>query len=142
MAVLTDILIASPSEAEAICRDLRHFDRWPCLQYKSIDPIVLSALLVALGADEDAKALTGGSRVLFRDGKEGPSVFHLPDALPTLLANLEDEKIPEIAARWAQGDLSYAGAQISGVEMGLRQLRDFSKQAVKANKPLLLWMCV
>ena len=140
MAVLTDILIASPAEAEAICRDLRHFERWPCLQYKSIDNIVLSDLLKALGSDEDAEDLARGGGLVFHEGQEGPWVFHLPDTLPTLLADLGDERIPEIAVRWAQGELSYAGAQISDVEMGLRQLRDFSRQAVAANRPLLLWM--
>jgi len=54
ISILTDILIASPSEAEAILADPGHHERWPCLQERDLDPLVIADLLAALGADEDA----------------------------------------------------------------------------------------
>jgi len=82
----------------------------------------------------------------------GGGIFHLPDALPTLLAKLGDEDLPEVAERWAQGgELSFdqqfqislgysVDNYVQGVVLILRELRDFSRQALMANKPLLLWM--
>jgi hypothetical protein len=104
MAILTDILIASPSEAEAICAHVGHFQRWPCLQWKGVDNLLLADLLAALGAEADAKALRGVGRMIYWESEGGPWVFHLPDTLPTLLAKLEDEKVPEVVERWMQGE--------------------------------------
>src|SRR5262245_16758637 len=154
MAILTDIIIASPEEAEAICADPQHSQRWPCLQFRDMNNMVLADLLDALWADDDAKALRGADRLVHSRGREGPWVFHLPDTLRVGLASLEDEMIPEVAERWAEGeelsfDLGFARRLKAQVQVKdvlqdlisvLGPLRDFSRQALTANKPLLLWM--
>jgi|SRR5262245_9112544 len=152
MATLTDILIASTSDAAAICADLRHHERWPCLQLRDLTPLVLADLLEALGEDDDAKALRA-IPVVHHD-KNGSWICYLPETLPIRLAALEDENLSGVATRWAEGeelsfDLNFqirlnqpVDDYIDAIEQALRQLRDFSRKAVSANKPLLLWMSI
>ena len=150
MANLTDILIASTSDAAAICADLRHHERWPCLQLRDLDPLVLADLLEALGEPDDARALRE-IPVLHHD-ENGSWICHLPETLPIRLAALEDENLSGVAKRWAEGkELSFylsfqirlkqpVDDYIDAIEQALKLLRDFSRRAVSANKPLLLWM--
>jgi hypothetical protein len=65
---------------------------------------------------------------------------HLPDALPTLLAKLDDENIPVVAKNWAREITDIRVEEDGPIVQALTDLRDFSRQAVAANKPLLLWM--
>jgi hypothetical protein len=143
MALLTDVLVASSSEAEAICRDLRHFEKWPCWQSKGVDNMVFSDLLRALGAEADATALARADRLIYREREDGPWVFHLPDIIPRTLSKLEDDEIPGLAERWLQGEeAGEGGARVEDVVVALTELRNLSKQALAANKSLLLWVCL
>src|SRR5262245_23412572 len=92
MALLTDVLVASPSEAEAICRDARHFENWPCWEAKRFDNLIFADLLRALGAEADAVSLAGVDRLIYGD-EDGPWIFHLPDVIPETLSTLEDDQI-------------------------------------------------
>ena len=65
MAILTDVLVASASEAEAICRcSGGHFENWPCWQAKGFDNLIFSDLLRALGAEADAESLSRGDTLI------------------------------------------------------------------------------
>jgi len=140
MVIHTHVLIASTSEAEAICADPQHHLHWPCLQWRNIDGELLGDLVAALGEDDDAKALRAGKRIIYGPDASNSCVFHLPDALPALLAKLDDEKIPEVAKRWAQEIVDVRVEEDGPIVQALTELRDFSRRAVAANKPLLLWM--
>jgi hypothetical protein len=140
MALLTDIVVALPAEAEAVATALRPATRWPCLEFKGVDNAVMADLLSALGAEAEARSLVGTQRLLSMKGDQGPWVFHLPDVLMTLLNDLDDRAIPELARRWAQGELAHAGVEASDVEPGIHMLHDFARQAMAANKSLLLRM--
>ncbi len=156
MALLTDVLVASSSEAEAICRDLRHFENWPCWQINGFDNLVFSDLLRALGAEADAKTLAGEDRLIYAETEGGPWVFDLPDVIPKTLSTLEDDEIPDLAERWLQGEnagydlaerwlqreegAGYRDALVENIVLALKDLRILSKQAMAANKSLLLWM--
>jgi hypothetical protein len=142
MALLTDVLVASSSEAEAICKTSRHFERWPCWQSKGVDNLVFSDLVRALGAEADAQALARNDRLIYGEN-DGPWVFHLPDVIPNMLSTLEDDEIPDLAGRWLEGEESAdTGARVEDVVVALKELRDLSRQAVAADKSLLLWMCL
>jgi hypothetical protein len=101
MALLTDVLVASSSEAEAICKTSRHFARWPCWQSKGVDNLVFSDLVRALGAD--AQALARSDRLIY-GGNNRPWIFHLPDVIPRTLSTLQDGEIPDLAGRWLEGE--------------------------------------
>lgn len=156
---LTDVLVASPSEAEAICSDLRHVENWPCWQVKDFDNLIFSDLLRALGAETDAEGLARGDTFIYRvDTQGGPWVFHLPDVIPRKLSTLDDDEIPALAERWLQGEnagydlferwlpgekpAGFEDAVVESVALALKDLRNLSKQALAANKSLLLWVCL
>ena len=143
MALLTDVLVASSSEAEAICRDLRHSENWPCWQSRGVDNMVFSDLLRALGAETDARILARDDKLIYKENEDGPWVFHLPDVIPRTLSTLEDDEIPGLAERWLQGaEAGEGGARVEDIVLALQELRNLSKQALAANKSLLLWMCL
>jgi hypothetical protein len=54
--VLTDVLAASPSEPEAICRYSGHFENWPCRQVNGFHNLIFSDLLRTLGAEAESLA--------------------------------------------------------------------------------------
>src|SRR5262245_13010116 len=137
MSLLADILVAVPSDAQEICADPER-KRWPYVRYRSVDNLLLADLVAALGAETDAKALRGDALVIHRETESGPWVFHLPDTLPTLLAKIADEKVPEVVEGWMQGEqlTSDMRAPAEDVEQVVRELRDLSRQAVTVNKPL------
>lgn len=139
MSLLADILVAAPSEAQEICAD-RERKRWPYVHYRSVDNALLADLVAALGAEADAKALRGEALVIHRETESGPWVFHLPDTLPTLMAKIPDDKIPEIVEGWLRGEELNMGAPAEVVEEVVRELRELSRKAVTVNKPLLLWL--
>jgi len=140
MVIHTDVLIASTSEAEAICADPEHILHWPCLEWRNIDHELFGDLLAALGQDNDAEAMRAAKRIIYRADASNSCVFHLPDTLPALLADLDDEKIPEVAKRWAQEIVDVQVEEDGPIVQALTELRDFSRRAVAANKPLLLWI--
>src|SRR5215475_6627169 len=143
MGLLTDVLVASPSEAEAICKGLRHSENWPCWQVKGFDNLVFSDLVRALGAEADAESLAGDDRLIY-GGEGGPWVFHLPEVIPESLSTLEDDELPGLAERWLQEEKSpgYEEGLVESVALALKDLRELSKQALAANKSLLLWICL
>ena len=99
-----------------------------------------ATLLAALGEDDQAKSLRAGKGIIHKADTSGSCVVHLPDALPARLAELDDEKIPELAKRWAQQITDVRVEEDGPIVQALAELRDFSRRAVAANKPLLLWI--
>src|SRR5258708_35036780 len=102
MALLTDVLVASSSEAEAICRDLRHFENRPCWQINGFDNLVFSDLLRALRAEAEATSLAGEAILVYAETEAGPWVFDLPDVMPTPFSRLVHDAIPDVADLWLQ----------------------------------------
>jgi hypothetical protein len=78
MAILTDLLIASTSEAEAICADPQHHVRWPCLQWRNIDVELFGDLLAALGEKDHAKALRAGRGIIHKSDSTNSLVCICP----------------------------------------------------------------
>lgn len=143
MALLTDILIAHPSEAEEISQDAAHHEAWPCLQLKGLDNMKLSALLSVLGAEEPAKKLEGEDLLVFNPDPEGPWVFALPEQLRDLLSALSHGDFAAVAERWAlHEELKFEGWSGSDIQPVVGMLAEFALQAKAESKPLLLWMCL
>ena len=139
--MLTDLVIANMSDAEAIAADGPHTGNWPRLEFKNLDNKAVADLLSALSAEEDAAALRGEGCLVYQQSGEGPWVFQLPTSLAVLLAKTTDEQTRSISDRWASGEaVAFLGARGADLEPVVRQLCNFSRQAVAANKPLLLWM--
>jgi hypothetical protein len=141
--MLTDIFIAAPSEAEAICIAPNHEQSWARLELKNLDNIKLAALLALLGDDEGAMALEGEALVVFNPDPDGPWVFALPETLKDMLTNVKPPDVASLASRWAMHDeLKFDRWTSADVEVLLGMLIAFAKRARDEHKSLLLWMCL
>ena len=142
MGLLTDVVVALPDEAAAICAEKgAHAAKWPCFESKGLDNSALAALLTALGHADAAAALEGGEGVVFQESPEGSWVFHLPDVLRDSLSTLPLDGTPAVAERWVkQEELALSGVQAEDVLPVIDQLRALAARAKVAEKPLLLWM--
>ena len=139
MGILTDILVAAPSEAEAIIADHRHAQNWPCAQFKGLTPMELGDLCDALGINGGYKALI----CIALESEGALSIYQFPDTFPALLAGCDDEQLRKVAVKWAAGEnLAFDEVNPADLNVPLRRIRELSKQALSANKSLLLWMCV
>ncbi len=144
MGLLTDFVIASPSEAAAICAaEGEHAERWPCVQLKRVDTVKLSTLAAELGVGQVAAALEGDDQLVFSRSEEGPWVFHLPESLTAALAALPPEEVAGVAERWGKHEeLVLDGWEPADVVEVVEQLRALAARARDGGKQLLLWMCL
>src|SRR5690349_13348511 len=102
MGVLSDIIIADPSEAGAINKMAgSHLKHWPCLESKGIDTIKLGTLSQILNSrsldDVDTVARFMMDRCLDEASEDGPWVYDLPPELASSLASLDNESEEAVA---------------------------------------------
>jgi hypothetical protein len=140
MALLTDILIASDTDAGAIFERYPAQKNWPAVELRGLDNTKLAALLRAFGDAEDASMLEGeGCIAVSSEG--GPWVFLLPDSFRDRLANSTARNSSDIAARWVQDEeLAFDGWSAADVAPLVDILRSHASQAAAASKKLVLWM--
>ena len=108
MSVLTDIVLAKASEAEAVL--IQHPQRtWPHLDAKGLDPLKWGDLYALLLQDPEVDALDLADEFLpiesaEADDEEGPWVMPWPARFTALLAALPPSRVPEVVAQWLASD--------------------------------------
>jgi hypothetical protein len=144
MGLLTDLIIASESDAQKICEAQgAHSKSWPTLALKGVDPVKLATLwkIVSPGAEEEA--LEGDAFMIYSADSEGPWVFRMPDDLIWRLASLSTGQIREAAAIWARSEeiLLDQWTEDDCVTV-VTEASALAKKAASIQKPVLLWMCL
>lgn len=143
MGLLTDFIIAEPTEAEAICRSDNHLEKWRCVESKGVDNIKLAGLWSVLVPGESGASLESEERLIHMDSNEGPWVFLIPQELTERLAGIKGPEINEIAQSWCDHEeCRYDGWKPEDVEPLLNALTVHAKSAIADEKPILLWMCL
>lgn len=147
MAIYTDVIVADPSEAEAIlAAGGQHSKRWDCLQAKSVDPVklgTLSAILKNESPDEIGLALFMQDALLVQTSDDGPWIYRIPNELVTALTLLDADAIEQIAEHWAQTEELIADRWTTpDAEEYLADFTGRAKSARAKNKGLLLWVSV
>jgi len=143
MGMLTDFILAEPSDATAICRSWPQRDKWPCLRMTWLDNSMLAALALAWNDESLAEKLESGAPVAAKTTNEGPWVFCLPDDFRDRLAALTPEQAPAVAQAWAQQEAPQSGGWAAdNLEPILDNLREFAQRAVREGKSILLWVCL
>jgi hypothetical protein len=139
--LLTNIIAALPTEAEAISGHSSHAGKWSCLELKGLDNSKLAALCQVLEAHEEAIALEGEDCLLGVTREGCPWVFQLPEKLRGGLAALKPEELVGVAERWVSSEeLRYEGWSASDMIPLVQALQRLASHAVASNKELLLWM--
>ena len=108
MGIITDFLLAQPSDATAVLEEAAPAQRWRGFETKSIDPIKLSTLAAILEhgphdvqSDESDDL---GIEELAVGGEEGPWVFLVSEELVSKLAGIPDSELAPLAMHWHQAD--------------------------------------
>ena len=139
--MLTDFVVADPSEAEAVSSSTTRSSTWPCFESKGLDNSVLAALWSALDPSADSSSLEGEKHLIFMQGKGGPWVFNVPSELVAGLSVLSPSLLLQTAERWVeQPDLKRAGWRAPDVAPAIEALSAIASTAISKKKCLLLWM--
>ena len=142
MGVLSDLIVAPASAAEAISRSQVPAQEFGGADIKGIDTIKLARLHAQLTGDP-LEALLPAYDPLVSVSDDGPWVFALPSRFVQQLATLGAPERAAAGARWAQAEEftldGWASSEVHGV---LETLCAAARQAQGAGDALFLWMAL
>ena len=143
MGVLSDLIVADRSEAQAIIDAHGTHDRtWPVLESKGINEVKLESLWSALPGGSRDPAFMDATSCVYR-AKGGPWVMVVPPPMVLALSNVADNELDRLAAAWADTDEGREeGWSADGARDFLVELVAIARRAREAQKDLLLWTCL
>lgn len=143
MGVLTDLVVADESEAEAMAGSGSPLERWPGIDAKGIDHVKLGMLLSIMAGEPYRDSLVGEFAQLAEASEDGPWVFQVPPRLVSSLSKIEDHELGRLSEQWsAVEEFAYSGYDLATVAEVMTSLRELSKLALSEGKSLLMWMCL
>jgi hypothetical protein len=149
--MVTDYFIATRERAEELAEDGPAGTEVPTLQMKWVEPSVLGSTLWAiiegvppepgqrLPLDLDRFSAVEDA-VFANDGMSG--VQHLADDFVRTLAALPDDRIPAIAARWAQAEEWVGPWEPGELDDTVRALRDLARQVRLPDQRMHVWVSI
>jgi hypothetical protein len=141
MGMHTDLIIANPSDAKVLGEE-KTDAKFKCKETSKLSLGHLVALQCILSKKKFTKELFKEYPLLFENSEEGPWVGKISDELVQLVSKVDDKDIPVIVKRWKEVKDDYADFvheyPNDALEAGLKDLREFSKDAMKNKKSLLL----
>jgi hypothetical protein len=143
MGILNHVLIAGPSEAEAVLASDEPSQTWDGFFFRGLDSIKLTTLwaLVETGSADDRFQDRLDQIRTIDKGKQGPWVDVVPTNMLTSLASIaamdEDEQ-ESIAERWGQTE-ELEGWEAHEILEALRSVGDTAETAQLESKTLVIW---
>lgn len=144
MGVISDFVIARHDEVNKLVQDINSDD----FVFKEVRGVQLGEL-VALFSILEGSSVSEDMYELFplvsaKDEDDGPWAYAIPDALVSLLSQIQDEQISEIAKAWRSNE---AAALIDRtpfevLEGYLKSLKSLSLSAVEERKCLYCRVCL
>jgi hypothetical protein len=148
MGVLSDMVIADKSEAEAIGASSNPTAEWDGAAWKTIDPVKLGKLWSILKSEpielDGVMANVHRIQLLHEVSDDGPWVYLLPDELRDALADLSGDE-PDVMQKTANiwgGTEELRQWDQSDVEGVLQEMADLADTAQLKDKSLRLWVCL
>ncbi len=148
MSVLSHLFVCQENDAP----QLRRLDEngnlvrnFASSNVQGIDPSNLAILVAILRSTSYDPAIEDEFDVVLEESgtDAGPWVFGFPKDFASMLSQVSEQTIPQIAHQWKQSDeIMSTDWTEDGVALRLRQLWEASKQAVEDRQILLLWMSV
>lgn len=143
MGVLTNLVIADESEAQAVGKANVPSLQWPGLDAKGIDQVKLSKLICILTGEEWNVELIDEFAQLHEESSEGPWVFMVSPRLIQLLVDLDESAIQLIGQQWAETEeFELDQWEPDTVLSTLRDIRKLACAAHNEKKSVLMWMCL
>lgn len=137
--MLTDILIADKSEAQAIAETVYPLGQWNGLDAKGQSPITLATLLCLLSSKSHRNEIVDEFTLLSEAANGNLFVCQVPERLVLALSRLRTGEVPILAHQWSQTDEMLA-AGFACAQALVEELSRLSNEAVRQQKNLLLWM--
>jgi hypothetical protein len=143
MGILTDLVVADESEAEAVAGSGGPLERWSGIDAKGIDQVKLGMLLSIMAGEPYRSSLVGEFVQLAEDSEDGPWVFRVPPRPVSSLSKIKDDELGRLSERWlAVEEFADSGYDLATVTEVVASLRELSKRALSEGKGLLMWMCL
>lgn len=143
MGVLTDLVLADESEAEAICKSMGPLQSWPGIDAKGIDHIKLGMLLSILTGEPYRDSFIDECVLLAEEPEDGPWVYRVPEQLVGLLADLDGDRLTQTATAWSKiEEFVLDGWSPPEVGSVLAELHRIAREARAQGKSLLMWVCL
>ena len=139
MGVLTDLVIADQSEAEAVARSSAPWGQWRWVDAKGHNEFTLGALLCILRGESYLEAVSEEFPLLAQASEGGPWVFAVPETLLGALERLDDGRIPGAVSEWLRTE-EMRDADREGAEILVRELKGLAAEALSRRKPILMWI--
>lgn len=148
MGVISELIIASASDASLVAESLSPCENWQGFVWKGLDHIKLATLWCIIAGEElEVDHVVERSEQIEMTNsasEEGPWVFVIPTELRNILAELareDDEKIQAVARDWATTE-ELEEWEFSDVTGMLQETIDLADSARIVEKDLLLWICL
>lgn len=136
--MLTDLVMATPAELEALRGDEAPLPRLPGLDVKGLGLLGLEALDAILRGFEHA--VSDFPPVAGLDGEWGPCVFRCPSGFVRALAHLPRRRQRDIAKAWAESDVvPFEAWSEDDAERMLREMCALARRAAATHKPVMVW---
>lgn len=74
--------------------------------------------------------------------KEGSSIEEIPQDVRDTLADIPDDRLTELAGKWAQIEEFISPPDREGLMTLIRELRDLARRARKDDQMIYCWMCL
>src|SRR5215207_6182572 len=100
MGVLTDLVIADLSEAEAVARSSAPWETWRWVDAKGHNELTLAALLCILRGEKYREEISEEFPPLAQASEDGPWVYAVPEVLLIALQHLDEGRIPGAVSEW------------------------------------------
>jgi hypothetical protein len=146
MGLLTDFFVATRAEVLAFDMSKSPSDCFPTHQVKGIDPIKVATLhTILVGGDlDDTEAVVLRVPPDVRHLGDGEvAIFEVPREVVHGLAGLTAGRAAEVGEAWlATEEFEGHGWESDEFDAWFKELREFMAGAVRADKPVFLWLCV
>jgi len=135
----TDCFVANIEEAAAILTHTTPFKQWPSAQFEQIGLVELAMLYKILANPEHPLDIVREFEIVHATDDNGPLILHMPQPLMLALAALDEHAVAANAESW-QAQPGFPTLSNDNAPTILQQLVELAREAVLAEKPLLIFM--
>ena len=138
MAVLTELVLANPQEAEAVGKASVPIRQWEGLDAKGHNEITLGTLLAILRGEQITDDTFLDCPCLYEGSQEGPWVYALPQELADAILGLEEARLGDVVNQWCDTE-ELEELPPDQARDFLRALKALFVAAQERGKSVLMW---
>jgi hypothetical protein len=142
MSVLTDFFVASPSEVQSMEVDQSPVGRFPGLQAKRTEVVMIVQLQCIVDGSRFEDHLGELDALFVRsETDDGPWIVRIPESLFAFLWSADADAVRVIGTRWAQTEeWKASGGTPDDIVSFLGQICELARVAKSGGKGLYVWM--